>query len=926
MKLEVVTLGALLHDIGKFYQRGVSEEELKKRKEEAKGLRHEDFSEDFLNENKKLLSFLLGEEISEETLNFLKAAAQCHHLSKRENGKWVRKERCFELLKNEEIGRYIKVIEKADNLSAGLERVEVEKSDFRSYGGLIEEDGKDYRTKTLLPIFCLVRPGERITDIEGKDRAWGYKFKVLNTKNCFPEELSPRKENSYPDGDRQRDYRELWKSFKKELEGLLKLEELKGEGGVLDFNFKYEALKYLLIKYTWCIPSYTYAFSKGKVPISDIPLADHLLTTAAIATALARYEEDTGWKHKEEKQKEKFILMSLDFSGIQSFVFRPPKETRKWAAKILRARSFLVSLALETVVRKVIEEFKVNISSVLLNAAGKVWLLLPNVDVEKRLEKVRKKLREELLKDPFYGEVKIRFAYVTMSEEDFSLRKFSEKIEELQKKEAEEKFTLFDIEKLNRLHDEKKSFKDYYKKLSDEEDKKRPCIVCGVSPRKTDKGLCKLCDRLVKIGKKLPNSRYMRVWFSPIKLELSPFPTLIPEKKEELPENFEIAFFKNKEELKESLEKVPLRENEVIYAFEELSEESEKDRIVLPVKFLENYVPTTELDLEVEKLRKQGESDKAKELEYCYDEEIRSEVKENGEPIPKNFCHLAHEAEKGPPYLGVLKADVDRLGFIFSKGFAKVPRDGGDDYSSLSVSRVVALSRMLDFFFNAVVKELVKKEVKDLYSVFAGGDDLFLIGPWDKVIEFETKLREAFEKFTCYNKHFTISVGIEIVKPTLPLTLIAELSERALGRAKKKRNTTCIFGKRVFYGKGRVATLKELVDKADELEKLLEDDKGSSFLYKLYYLSRLANGEFDDEGKECKEDRAKKISLERFLWRPRLRYLVWRKFKEEKRYEVLSTLEKMIRELAEDVTECEKDKKDNLFYIPFAIAVYRRRR
>ena len=286
---------------------------------------------------------------------------------------------------------------------------------------------------------------------------------------------------------------------------------------------------------------------------------------------------------------------------------------------------------------------------------------------------------------------------------------------------------------------------------------------------------------------------------------------------------------------------------------------------------------------------------------------------------------MAHEAKEGPPYLGVLKADVDRLGFILSKGFAKVPKEDGDDYSSLSVSRVVALSRMLDFFFNAVVKKLVKEEVKDLYSVFAGGDDLFLVGPWDKIIEFETKLREKFERFTCYNEKITISVGIEVVKPTLPITFIAKLSKEALDRAKKKRNATCIFGKSISYGDGRIATLEELRRQADELEKLLEDDSGNSFLYKVYYLSRLANGEFDDD-KDCKEDKAKKISLERFLWRPRLRYLVWRKFKEEKRYKALSILERMISELAENVVECEKKKKDNLFYVPFAITVYRRRR
>ena len=916
MELEVVTVGALLHDIGKFYQRGVGEEELKKRREESKGLRHEDFSEDFINDNRELLSFLLEEEkISEETLNFLKAVVQCHHLYTYKNNERIKKEKCFKLLGNEKIGRYIKVIEKADNLSAGLERIEVDKTQLLSEGGIIEEDSKDYREKTLLPIFCLVRPGKQISEIKKDERAWGYRFSPLSIKELaksFPIELSPLKENSYPDGQRKKDYQELWKCFKRELKELLNLKNFRG-----DFNFKYETLKYLLVKYTWCVPSYTYPSSKEKVPISDIPLADHLLTTAAIATSLAVFEEETNWKYENDKNLEKFILLSLDFSGIQNFIFRQPKETKKWAAKILRARSFLVSLALEAVVRRVIKEFRVNISTVLLSAAGKVWLLLPNLnDAEKRLKRVQEELIKELLGDPFYGEVKIRFAYVKMSERDFSLEegRFAKKIEELQKVEAEKKLTLFNLEELNRFYQDEEDFRNYFEKLSEDDEGKKPCAICGVSPRESnEEGLCKFCSRLIEIGGKLPNSRYMRVWFSE-NLDLPPFPTVMPPKRGELPPDFEIAFYKDEESLKDSLKEVPLRTNELVYAFED----AEKDGCVFPVKFLENYVPTTKLDLEVEELRKKGNGEdveKLKEIvENCYDEEVRKQVRREKEPIPKTFCHLAYES-KGPHYLGILKADVDRLGFIFSKGFAEV----SEGYSSLTVSRIVALSRMLDFFFNAVVKKMA--EEKELYSVFSGGDDLFLIGAWDKIIELEWELRDKFKKFTCENENFTLSVGIEIVKPNLPVTIMAEVSEEALERAKETRNATCVFGKRIVYEEG-VPTLKELVEKeVSDLEEVLkkgEREKGNSFLYKLYYLSQLANGEFDGGDK--------KRFLERFLWRPRLRYLVWRNFKEEERYEVLNILERMIRELSENIGESEDKKKDNLFYIPFAIAVYRRRK
>ena len=889
-----MTLGALLHDIGKFYQRGIGDEG-----EEPEGSKkHEDFSEKFVKDNKDLISFILGEEVSEEVLNFLRALVQCHHL-------YDYKEDCFKLLRDESVGRYIRVIKKADRLSAGVERIEVDKEQLLSGGGIVEEDRKDYRKKTLLPIFCLVRPGKLVTELSKEERAWGYRFLPLSGRNIednFPIELSPLREDAYPDERRKSDYRTLWNGFKSEISKLLKQKEWGG-----DFNFKYETLKYLLIKYTWCVPSY--AYSKGKVPISDIPLADHLLTTAAIATALTVFEERTDWRHEGNEDTEKFILLSLDFSGIQSFIFRQPKETRKWAAKILRARSFLVSLALESVVRKVVKEFGVNVSTVLLNAAGKVWLLLPKLsDAEERLRLIQEDLRRRLLRDPFYGEIKIRFAWIKMKESDFSLKdgRFAKKIRELQRVEAEKKFTLFSLEELNKLHQEEEDFKSYFERLSEDDEKKRPCSVCGVSPRKSkgkERGdLCEFCDNLVRIGKELPNSKYMRVLFSE-GLKFFPFPTLTFPKS-----SFEVAFFKDRKSLEGSLKEVPLRDSELVYAFEDDGETP----YVFPVKFLENFVPTTKLELDVEELEREGRREEAERLreivKECYDKEVRDQVLEEKEAIPKTFCHLAYESE-GPHYLGILKADVDRLGFIFSNGFAKVTEDS----SSLTVSRIVALSRMLDFFFNAVVKKMAKE--RELYSVFSGGDDLFLIGAWKKIVEFEGELRDKFKKFTCQNENITLSVGIEVVKPNLPVTLMAEVSEEALERAKETRNATCIFGRRIVYKEG-APTLKSLLSKASELEGLISKEKGNSFLYKVYRISQLASGELDEEGK---------VSIERLLWRPRLYYLVKRNFKKEEVYRALTLLEGMIRELSENLTEKRSDRKNNLFYIPFAITVYKRR-
>ena len=61
---------------------------------------------------------------------------------------------------------------------------------------------------------------------------------------------------------------------------------------------------------------------------------------------------------------------------------------------------------------------------------------------------------------------------------------------------------------------------------------------------------------------------------------------------------------------------------------------------------------------------------------------------------PKTFEMLVHSgnAEKGKSFLGVLKADVDNLGLLFSQGLRK--KEVG-----VSISRFASLSRMVNHFF-----------------------------------------------------------------------------------------------------------------------------------------------------------------------------------------------------------------------------------
>lgn len=159
------------------------------------------------------------------------------------------------------------------------------------------------------------------------------------------------------------------------------------------------------------------------------------------------------------------------------------------------------------------------------------------------------------------------------------------------------------------------------------------------------------------------------------------------------------------------------------------------------------------------------------------------------------FEEMADKSQ-GANWLGYLKADVDRLGMIFTVGFR---RETGENYGN--IARVASLSRMMEIFFSEWLNRLVEKEYSDCYIVFSGGDDLFIIGPWNQVISLAIEVRKKFSEFTGNNPNTTLSCGITFSPPKLPVAYAVSSAEHALDRAKEEyssfeesgRDQVCMF-------------------------------------------------------------------------------------------------------------------------------------
>lgn len=190
--------------------------------------------------------------------------------------------------------------------------------------------------------------------------------------------------------------------------------------------------------------------------------------------------------------------------------------------------------------------------------------------------------------------------------------------------------------------------------------------------------------------------------------------------------------------------------------------------------------------------------------------------------IPKTFGQIAEES-MGMDKLAVLKADVDILGFLFSQGLRTKDKHFG------TISRVNTMSRMLEIFFSGYIEKLLESEAyNNVYSVFSGGDDLFLIGPWDIILELTADIQKKFQVFAAENESVTMSAAVSVFNSNEHIAFMAEYSEQQLKRAKNECNTS-IYPDRT--GRNAVCAVNQVFSWPDYNEQLSNAAKLEQLLY-----------------------------------------------------------------------------------------------
>lgn len=645
------------------------------------------------------------------------------------------------------------IITVADCLSSGIDR-----QDYSEGQGSL--DYRDYQRVRLVPILeKLSTDGQ--AHAQYKDSfSYYYSLERLSADSIFPKAsktLPPRK-------DAKHEYADLFNNFL----GILK------SGTFLEYPIELwiECFDSLLMLFMSAIPA-----DRGGSKIPDISLYEHSRGTAALAAALFQYHQGNNSlqsKSIREGKEKKFLMISGDFYGIQSFIFGGYGDTHKYRSKMLRGRSFAVSLYSELAADLICRRLGLTFLSLVFNAAGKFTIIAPNTrHVKDALDSVEDEINEWMVREASYGETTIGISSLAVRADDFSGGRYQFLQEELGNRIEEKKHRRFSLNKFGGKID------GYLERISEH----GLCSLCGRKPADIDAeedsylfggqsiSVCSLCRDQIFLGTNCVKAgRILQIIAADDKynkkgngLKLPAFGV------------YQVAF--NAARGSEQGLIVP----GVLRCWQFIDPETEEINYQKGAfKYSAGYVPLYQ------------EDDK-------YDDRL-SNRDEMAVGNPITFTHLSQKAKRnsgeelvGIEALGVLKADIDNLGSLFSDG---LPHD------SYTFSRISTLSRQINSFFCVYLPHLLAKEPQFRYSytVFAGGDDLFLIGPWPVMSDLARFISKRFSEYVCLNPGVHLSASVSVHKDKTPLDRFAMLAEEALEHAKEgDKNAINIFSKTVSF-------------------------------------------------------------------------------------------------------------------------------
>lgn len=678
------------------------------------------------------------------------------------------------------------------------------------------------------------------------------------------------KENFRPD-ELPDAYAALWKEFLRHFQELPKA----------NTNTFLEALLSLSEHYCFGIPSST-------IDQNDISLHDHHRAAAAVAAAMYQWHDRDSSLNNAVKVRDrelpKYRFIVGDLSGIQSTLFQLPSQQVRGVNKILRARSFLFSMLLETAALELRTQLNLPVFSVLQCAGGRLLMLVGNTDSNEEVFQTVRRHIEQWMFLRYRGSFALNLSLSRpFRGVDLMLGNYQRVEEELRLCAETAKQQPFST-CLQIVHRDM-VYRD------------QTCSACGIRPwvhnsgDETDPILrCEPCSEEQRLGGALPKTHAIAWRKTNVSSPLA-----------------RVSLFSGWQlHLHESLDDAAFDSGSSFQVFRPA--EPVPYTAKLPRRFLANYVPhLRNLDLDDGRYAALDLSEEARQTQP-------------GEL--KLFEHIAADAleftpdgdARGRAHLAVLKADVDRLGQVFAS------KSGAS-----SLSRFAALSRLMDFFFTGHLNNRLATvpDFQSTYTVYAGGDDLLLIGPWRQIIHLAMDLRTQFAAWVGENPNITISAGIELMKPHYPIQRITSAAEARLSDAKDggRNRISVIQSESISW-----PDLEIMLRHSERLNIYLRDQKlTTSFVYRLLHFDALRQR--SESSTDVHSSLPLPLDLDAAGWRPQWAYSLARNVRDRYRSDqaLLRELTTFLNSLLGLDVDLRKQFSRTSAVVPVTLALYRNR-
>lgn len=754
------------------------------------------------------------------------------------------------------------IIASADRLASGFERDE-----FDAYNKAADEEGKKlnhYTTRQWTLLEDVRLPGSEIErGTPTVPPAWRYPLKALSPEAIFP--VAAKDCETDDKATAQARYLDLWNQFQAGLKAIPASHRT-------NLPLWLDHFDSIWLAFTHAIPSATAGNTRP-----DVSLYDHSRTTAALAVALWRFHADQGHDAEVVKEQlraqwdreraghdaarqaweaEKFLLVQGDFTGIQDFIFAGG-ESQRQVARLLRGRSFHVSLLSELAALKVLETLDLPATSQVVNAAGKFLIVAPNtLECVAKLRVAQSELDDWFLKHT-YGQSGINLAWLPARADDFRHGQGESPFRGLIKR----LFEALEAAKLTRfgLCGATPPPANYSGFLSSFKREQGECRIDGRSPAQVpldSDWISELAWDQIMTGKWLAGAD-QRLLITRDRIE-------------------PLSGDQNLNQLR-----LPIFGYHVLFTRPEditgkFGDEARSGNLARAWDFslpesadapLWNGYARRAINAYVPKFR---ETDLA-EASYGKYNGLSTEDRDNERPgAAKTLNHLARDDRFSSPetpdkWIGAealitLKGDIDNLGLIFQQGQERP-----------TFARMAALSRQINAFFTVWLPWVCRQEFPNTYTVFAGGDDFFLIGPWRSTMRLAQRMRDEFARYVAHNPDIHFSAGLSMTKPGLPIRQLGQLVEDALDAAKAylpfpasggeaggegkhaPKNAVTCFGQSVPW-----TQFNELMDREAVLGQLSKElNLSTGYLYGLLHFTDMA-------ADQCRPENA--------LWHSRFAY------------------------------------------------------